>query len=75
MIEKIKKIAAKKGKTFEQVAAQDFGISRYQLRRIALGQSPGSVRFWREMIKWSSGRITPDARFMDEIDADRKGEA
>lgn len=74
MIEQIKKIAALKGQTFEQVAA-DFGLSRYQLRRIALGQSPGSVEFWRKMIKWSSGQITPDARFKDEIDAAREDAA
>lgn len=71
MIEHIKKIAAEKGMTFEQAAAH-FGLSRYQLRRIALGSSPGSVEFWRAMIKWSSGAITPDTRFRSEIESARE---
>ncbi len=68
MLNEIKSIATGKGQTFEQAAAH-FGMSRYQLRRIALGTSPGSVDFWREMIKWSSGRVTPNARFSSEIEA------
>lgn len=74
MLEQIKQIGTEKGLTFEQVAAH-FGMSRYQLRRIALKQSPGSIDFWNKMILWSGGSITSDTRFKSEIDSAREDAA
>lgn len=70
MLDQIKQIGTEKGLTFEQVAAH-FGISRYQLRRIALKKSPGSIEFWNKMIVWSGGKITADTRFQNEINSVR----
>ena len=74
MLEQIKQIGTEKGLTFEQVAAH-FGMSRYQLRRIALKQSPGSIDFWNKMIEWSGGKITADTRFQSQIESAREDAA
>ena len=71
MLQQIKKLAAERGQTFEQVAEQ-CGVSRFHLRRIALKETPGSVEFWDAMIRWSGGEITPDVRFAAEIERARR---
>lgn len=74
MIEQIKSIAREKGQTLEQ-AATEIGVSRFQLRKVARGESLGSKSFWEGMIRWSGGRVTPDESFRASIESAKSGEA
>jgi transcriptional regulator with XRE-family HTH domain len=67
MMHKVKSIASERGQSFEQVAAET-EVSRGQLYRICRGRSGGSPRFWRAMIRWSDGRITPNDFFADALE-------
>lgn len=55
----IEQIAAQRGETVDQAAAS-LGVSLKQLRRVATGSSFGSKAFWRRMVEWSGGKITPN---------------
>lgn len=68
-------IASEKGQTLAEAAAE-IGVSRRQLERIAkrlegngTKATFGTLRFWRGMVRWSGGRITPDLYIVEDIEA------